>query len=41
MAGQWTVAKAQDLAQEFTNLEKLIDDEISYVMCMKDRRTQG
>lgn len=39
MAGQWTVANLLDLAQEFTDLENLIDDEISYAMGLKSRPT--
>jgi hypothetical protein len=41
MAGQWTVARLLDLAQEFTDLENLIDDEISYAMGLKDRPARG
>ncbi|CDO32420.1 hypothetical protein BN979_05249 [Mycolicibacterium vulneris] len=39
MAAQWTVASLLDLAQEFTDLEHLIDDEISYAMGLKTRPT--
>lgn len=39
MAGHWTVANLLDLAQEFTDLEHLIDDEISYAMGLKSRPT--
>jgi hypothetical protein len=41
MAGEWTVANLLDLAQEFTDLENLIDDEISYAIGLKDRPAQG
>ncbi|MCA4727386.1 hypothetical protein [Mycolicibacterium fortuitum] len=41
MTGMWTVAALLDLAQEFTDLENLIDDEISYAMGLKERPAQA
>ncbi len=40
MGGQWTVDTVLELAQEFTELESLIDEEISYAMGLKDRPVQ-
>lgn len=36
-AAQWTVGRLLEVAQELTDLEHLVDDEISYAMGLKTR----